>query len=63
MDDINDFIDHKKGNDNTSVWFYFLIYKNGTQAKCKDCPQTLRCVGGSTSGLHTHLRTIHNKNM
>lgn len=57
--DCGQFIHHKKGKDSTSIWFHFLIDKNGQCAKCKLCAKALRCGGGSTKGLHTHLKSIH----
>lgn len=39
---MNTFTEHRKGQDETSVW---------------------KCRGGSTSGLHTHLKTMHGLNL
>ena len=61
--DENDFISHKKESDESSVWFHFLVNKNGSQAKCNCCPKIIQCKRKSTSGLHTHLRTKHNINI
>jgi hypothetical protein len=44
------------------VWQKFDKIKNSTGkivAKCKICEKIIQCSGGSTSGLRTHLRTIH----
>ena len=45
--------------DENSVQFYFLCYKESQLAKCKKCDKKIKSHGGSTSGLHTHLRTNH----
>jgi len=45
--------------DENSVWFYFLRDKESQLAKCKKCDKEIKSHGGSTSGLHTHLRTNH----
>ena len=39
------------------VWNYF-VQKND-YASCKICNKELRCVGGSTSGLLSHMNTQH----
>lgn len=48
-----------------SVWNHFLKHKNGSSAKCKDlsCGKVIKTVGGSTSGLHCHLKAIHKINL
>lgn len=45
----------------SGVWEYFERDSNGQSARCKLChPKTsLKTVGGSTKGLHTHLQTKH----
>ena len=60
---MNTFTEHRKGQDETSVWNHFLIEKNGLVAKCKKCAKEIKCTAGSTSGLHTHLKTIHGLNL
>lgn len=42
------------------VWQFFEKSANVASAKCKRCSKTIKTTGGSTKGLHTHLRTIHN---
>lgn len=59
----NVFEEHKKGSDTFSVWHYYLVDKQGQVAKCKQCSKEIKCCGGSTSGLHTHLKTIHKVNL
>lgn len=66
MPNINsDFIKFK----NTGVWNYFLREKvDGCfvdRAKCSKCPKLkiLKCTGGSTKGLHDHLKLVHNINI
>lgn len=49
--------------DENSVWFYFLRDKENQLAKCKKCAKEIKSHGGSTSGLHTHLRTNHEINL
>lgn len=61
--DTKKFSEHRKGNDEASVWHHFLTEKSGQLAKCKKCSKEIKCVGGSTSGLHTHLKTIHGINL
>ena len=43
------------------VWQHFLREKNGQSAQCKLCKvkTTLKTIGGSTKGLHEHLRRVH----
>lgn len=41
------------------VWQYFLREKNGQSAKCKRCENEIKTAGGTTTGLHVHLRTKH----
>ena len=50
-------IEHSKGGDKYSVWFFFLKDEKGHSAKCKKCAKIIKTAGGSTSGLHTHLKT------
>ena len=49
--------------DKNSSWSYFekTICKNA--GICKKCSRTIKAIGGSTSGLHTHLRTSHDINL
>jgi len=57
--------DHFQGRpqDKTSVWYYFLREKSCGVAKCNKCGKEIKASGGSTSGLHTHLRTSHQINL
>ncbi|XP_050339106.1 uncharacterized protein LOC126765534 [Bactrocera neohumeralis] len=51
------FIKHtKKGDDKSSTWFYFLISTSSEEAKCIKCNAVLKTKGGSTKGLHEHLK-------
>ena len=45
--------------DASSVWYYFLISKDGKCAKCKRCCAVLKTLDVSTKGLHTHLSAKH----
>ena len=57
--EIKKFNEHSKGGDKYSVWFFFLKDEKGHSAKCKKCAKIIKTAGGSTSGLHTHLKTKH----
>lgn len=37
--------------------------KNGKSGQCKTCKKEIQTAGGSTSGLHTHLKTAHKINL
>jgi len=41
------------------IWQHFLREKHGQSAKCKLCNTVLKTVGGSTKGLHEHLKRVH----
>ena len=41
------------------VWQHFMRQKGGQAAKCKLCNSKLKTVGGSTKGLHEHLKRVH----
>ena len=41
------------------IWQHFLREKQGQSAKCKLCNTVLKTVGGSTKGLHEHLKRVH----
>lgn len=41
------------------VWKYFLEPNNNNKAKCKICEVEINYVGGSTSSLLKHLKTVH----
>jgi hypothetical protein len=56
MNKIN-FKDHRKANDKSSVWFYYLYSEKEMLARCKQCSKVIKVAGGSTSGLHKHLKT------
>lgn len=51
----------EKVNDEKSAWHYFQRSENKKLGKCKIqmCQKILKTEGGSTSGLITHLRTMH----
>ena len=44
---------------NEGIWQHFLHEKQGQSAKCKVCKTVLKTVGGSTKGLHEHLKRMH----
>ena len=44
---------------NEGVWQHFLREKGGQSAQCKLCKTKLKTVGGSTKGLHEHLKRVH----
>ena len=43
----------------SAVWEHFLRERGGQTAKCKRCNKVLKISGGSTKGLHVHLKTNH----
>ncbi|XP_036335047.1 uncharacterized protein LOC118745623 [Rhagoletis pomonella] len=58
------FVPHDtKANDAKSVWSHYLVARDKSEVvKCKKCNKILQTKGGSTKGLHTHLKT-HNSNI
>ena len=42
------------------VWQYFLREKSGQSAQCKECHTVIKTAGGTTTGLHVHLKSKHN---
>ena len=42
------------------VWQHFEKIKNKEEAMCSICKKFLKCVDGSTKGLHNHLNGVHN---
>ena len=54
-----EFVDFKKDG----VWEHFLREKGGNSDKCKLCSTILKATGGSTKGLHEHLKQIHSINV
>lgn len=47
---------YKKSSDPTSVWCHYLKADTGDSAKCKTCEKVIKCAGGTTTGLRSHLR-------
>ena len=43
----------------SEIWKHFLKSVCGKLAQCKPCNKTLKCDGGSTKGLHVHLKSAH----
>ena len=43
----------------TGIWQHFLRENDGQSAQCKLCKNKLKTVGGSTKGLHEHLKRMH----
>ena len=43
----------------TEIWQHFLRSESGKLAQCKVCKKVLKCDGGSTKGLHVHLKSTH----
>ena len=41
------------------IWNHYKRSRCGKLAECKICSKILRCDGGSTKGLHVHLKSIH----
>lgn len=59
----NNFKEHEKSVDNTSVWFHCLYDEKNVVAQCKKCSRVIKMDRGSTSGFHTHLRTKRDTNL
>ena len=55
MSNEKDFVAHKKDNDTSSVWYYYLIPKDGKWTKYKRFNAVLKTLGGSTKGFHAHV--------
>jgi len=50
----------KNQSNEHSVWNYFVRGKtNKNESKCTKCGKIIICSGGSTSGMHTHLKALH----
>lgn len=49
---------YPKGKDQ-HMWQHFLRDEKGENAKCIKCKTIIKTAGGSTSGLHKHLRNVH----
>ena len=45
--------------DGAEIWQHFKRSRCGKLFECKICQKVIKCVGGSTKGLHVHLKTIH----
>ena len=50
-----EFVEHKQ----EGIWQYFLKEKKGQSAQCKKCNAELKTTGGSTKGLHEHMKRLH----
>ena len=59
MSNEQNFVAHKTDNDTSSVWYYYLISKDGKCTKCKRCNAMLKTIGGSAKGLHTNSYGKH----
>lgn len=44
---------------NDGVWQYFIRNRVKQTAQCNKCKKTLMSYGGSTTSLHSHLKTAH----
>ena len=42
------------------IWQHFLKEKQGQSAKCRTGNSELKTTGGSTKGLHEHMKRVHN---
>lgn len=49
--------------DRNSVWYYFTRTVEKDVATCKQCSKKIKAAGGSTSGLHNHLKSQHKINI
>ena len=41
------------------IWQHFKRSQCSKLAECQICKKVIKCDGGSTKGLHVHLKTIH----
>ena len=48
--------------DKASILEYFNRMKGGQSGECKKCGRIIKSTGGSTSGLHSHLKSQHKIN-
>ena len=42
------------------IWTHYKRSSCGNLAECNICKKNLKCHGGSTKGLHVHLKSCHN---
>lgn len=49
----------RKCEDEQSVWFFFLRDATGQLAQCTKCKSEIKIAGGSTKGMHVHLKSKH----
>ena len=42
------------------IWTHYKRSSFGNLAECNICKKNLKCHGGSTKGLHVHLKSCHN---
>ena len=56
---MSEYIDVKK----EGIWEHFKKEKHGQTAQCKICQTVLKTTGGSTKGLHEHMKRIHDVNV
>ena len=54
------FMEEKK---ESFVWQYFLHSKEQELAKCKMCQKDIKCKGGTTSAMRSHLKSMHKINV
>lgn len=47
----------------SQIWDKFKKTKDGSSAVCNSCAKVIKCSGGSTTGMHNHLKLVHNMNM
>ena len=59
MADSNEFDGFTKIHKRSVVWEHFLFNKETKQSKCIHCQAVLKVLGGSTTGMRTHLKTNH----
>ena len=43
----------------SEIWTFYTPKEGENAANCNDCGKLLKTTGGSTRGLHVHLKTIH----
>lgn len=55
-------MDIASDHNNKGLWDYYTR-QGKDSARCNKCKKVIKAVGGSTSGLHSHLRTQHKLNL
>ena len=46
--------------EDAQIWTHYKRSNCGKFEECQICTKILKCDGGSTKGLHVHLKSVHN---